>query len=56
LVGCSYVIRFRENILVEVTDGVSKPAADWSLATGVQSCSAKHALPPTARKFQRSSA
>lgn len=34
LLGWSYVIRFRENILVESTEGESKPAADWVPSNG----------------------
>jgi len=34
LLGWSYVIRFRENILVESLEGVSKPAADWVYRNG----------------------
>jgi hypothetical protein len=34
LLGWSYVIRFRENILVQSADGTSKPAADWVPSNG----------------------
>jgi len=34
LLGWSYVIRFRENILVESAEGESKPAADWVPSNG----------------------
>jgi hypothetical protein len=34
LLGWSYVIRFRDNILVESADGESKPAADWVPTNG----------------------
>lgn len=34
LLGWSYVIRFRENILVKSAEGESKPAADWVAKNG----------------------